>query len=191
MGYRVIQWATGSMGKSCLRAVIDHPDLDLVGLLVYTDAKVGKDAGDIARRDPTGVFATRSMDEILALKADVVIHAPRLQPSYTHHNEDIRRLLASGKNVISINGHSYPPYWGPGYARTFEEACRKGAATLFGTGLNPGFIAEKVAVAASGLCLDIDRLEIREVVRTDQIRDPPLRLRHSRLRIGLRGHRSQ
>jgi hypothetical protein len=169
MGYRVIQWATGTMGKSCLRAVIDHPDLELVGLWVHSDAKAGLDAGQIARRGPTGVIATRQMDEILALKADVVIHAPRLHPPYTAHDEEICRLLASGKNVISINGHSYPNYWGAGYARSFENACRQGASTLFGTGLNPGFIAEKIAVAASGLCLDLDRMEIREVVRCDQI----------------------
>jgi len=172
MGYRVIQWATGSMGKCCLRAVIDHPDLELVGLRVFNESKAGRDAGEIARRDATGVIATRSMDEILALKADVVIHAPRLLPSYTHYNEDICRLLASGKNVISINGHSFPQYWGRGYARAFEDACRQGAATLFGTGLNPGFIAEKIAVVASGLCLDIDRVEIRETVAANQIQDP-------------------
>jgi len=49
MKRRVIQWATGAMGKSCLRAVLDHPDMELVGLFVYGDNKVGRDAGDIAR----------------------------------------------------------------------------------------------------------------------------------------------
>ncbi|WP_157516146.1 hypothetical protein [Pseudohalioglobus lutimaris] len=30
MSIKVIQWATGSMGKTCLRAVLDHPGLELV-----------------------------------------------------------------------------------------------------------------------------------------------------------------
>jgi hypothetical protein len=60
MKYRVIQWATGSMGKTCLRAVIDHPDLELVSLYVCSDRKAGRDAGEIARRNPTGVIATSS-----------------------------------------------------------------------------------------------------------------------------------
>ncbi len=60
MKYRVIQWATGSMGKTCLRAVIDHPDLELVGLYVCSNRKAGRDAGEIARRNPTGVIATSS-----------------------------------------------------------------------------------------------------------------------------------
>ncbi|MDT8272148.1 MAG: dihydrodipicolinate reductase [Desulfomonilia bacterium] len=163
MKYRVIQWATGSMGKTCLRAVIDHPDLELVGLFVYSEQKAGRDAGDIARRSPTGVIATRNREEILALEADVVIHAPRIQPPYHHHNRDMCRLLASGKNLISINGHVYPTYHGSAYAAAFEQACRQGNATLFGTGLNPGFVAEKIASAASGICTQLESITIREV----------------------------
>lgn len=162
MRYRVVQWATGSMGKTCLRAVIDHPDLELVGLYVYSETKAGKDAGDIAGRGITGVVATRSKDEILSLDADVVIHTPRIQFPYRSHNEDICRLLASGKNLISINGHCYPAYHGVGYAGEFETACRKGGTSLFGTGLNPGFVAEKITAAATGICLDIESIQIVE-----------------------------
>ncbi len=43
--YRVVQWATGNIGTRSLRAVIEHPDLDLVGVYVYSDEKVGRDAG--------------------------------------------------------------------------------------------------------------------------------------------------
>lgn len=162
VGYRVIQWATGSMGKTCLRAVIDHPDLELVGLYVYGKGKNGLDAGDIAGRAKTGVLATRSRDEILALNADAVIHAPRIQFPYTSHNEDICRLLASGKNLISINGHCFPAAHGKRYAKFFEEACHQGGTSLFGTGLNPGFVAEKIAAAATGICLELDRISITE-----------------------------
>jgi hypothetical protein len=46
MSYKVIQWATGYIGKTCLRQVIEHPDLELAGLLVYSDKKAGRVAGD-------------------------------------------------------------------------------------------------------------------------------------------------
>jgi len=172
MKYRVVQWATGAMGITCLRAILDHPDLELVGLYVYSDSKAGKDAGEIARRDPSGVIATQSIDNILALDADVVIHAPRIQPPYTHHNETICQLLASGKNVISINGHSYPQYWGQQAIAPFETACRTGESTLFGTGLNPGFIVEKIATTATGLCSRIDNIYVSEIVKCNMIRNP-------------------
>ena len=172
MRYRVIQWATGSMGKTCLRAVIDHPDLELAGLYVYSDRKVGRDAGEIARRAPTGVIATNRIEEILALDADVVIHAPRIQFPYRRHNADMCRLLASGKNLITINGHGFPAYHGAAYAAEFERACAQGNASLFSTGLNPGFVVEKIAAAATGICLSLDAVEVREVFDVSGAPDP-------------------
>ena len=138
MTYRVIQWATGAMGKSCLRAVIDHPAMELIGLYVYGDDKAGRDAGDIARRAPTGVIATRDIDEILALEADVVIHCARLAPPYGSHDAEILKLLASGKNVISINGYSRPSHWRGERREALEAACRAGGSSLMAAGLNPG-----------------------------------------------------
>ena len=162
--YKVIQWATGSMGKTCLRAIIDHPQLELVGVYVYNPKKVGVDAGDIAHRDATGVLATNDIEEILKLAADVVFHTPQIRPPYTSHNEDICRLLSSGKNLISINGHSYPQYWGSDYCGKFEDACRTGNSTLMGGGLNPGFIADKIAAVACSVCLELKHIAITEVV---------------------------
>jgi len=172
MKYRVIQWASGAMGVNCLRAIIDHPDLELAGLFVYSDSKAGVDAGDIARRPTTGIIATNDIEDILSLDADIVVHTARIQPPYTHHNETICRLLASGKNLISINGHSYPQHWGQKAIAPFETACRTGGSTLFGTGLNPGFIVEKIATTATGLCNRIDNIFISEIVECNMVRNP-------------------
>lgn len=163
MKHRVIQWATGSMGKTCLRAVIDHPDLELAGLFVYSNKKAGRDAGEIAGRAPTGILAVNDIEDILSIDADVVIHTPRIQFPYSKHNQDIIRLLASGKNIISINGHSFPEYHGLEYAAGFDEACRKGNSTFFGTGLNPGFVVEKITAVASGICTKIESINVTEI----------------------------
>ena len=42
-----MQWATGNIGSHSLRAVIAHPNLDLVGLYVYSEDKAGRDAGEL------------------------------------------------------------------------------------------------------------------------------------------------
>jgi hypothetical protein len=172
MKYRVIQWATGTMGKTCLRAVIDHPAMELVGLYVYGEAKAGRDAGDIAKRPPTGVIATRDVDEILALDADVVIHCARLAPPYGSHDAEILKLLASGKNVISINGYSRPQHWSGARREALEAACVAGGTTLMAAGLNPGFAGEQLAVVASGVCSELDRIEVVESVDCRAVRNP-------------------
>jgi hypothetical protein len=170
--YRVIQWATGGMGKSCLRAVIDHPAMELVGVYVYGRDKVGKDAGDIARRPATGVIATNDASQILALDADVAIHAARLAPPYGSHDADILRLLASGKNVISINGYSHPRHWQDARVAALEAACQEGGTSLMNAGLNPGFAAEQLAVVATSVCTAIDHIEVVESVPCGAVRSP-------------------
>lgn len=172
MKYRVIQWATGAMGKTCLRAVIDHPAMELVGLYVYGEAKAGRDAGDIARRPPTGVIATRDVEEILALDADVVIHCARLAPPYGSHDAEILKLLAAGKNVISINGYSRAQHWTGARREALDAACAAGGTTLMAAGLNPGFAGEQLAVVASGVCSELDLIEVVESVDCRAVRNP-------------------
>jgi hypothetical protein len=170
--YRVIQWATGSIGKTCLRAVLDSPDCDLVGLYVYGAGKVGRDAGQIARRPETGVTATQDIEEILALEADVVIHAPRLQLPYEHHDEDVCRLLRSGKNVITTAGNHYPHAHGAARAALFEAACAEGGSTLFGVGVSPGVIGERLALLLASTSLDLDAIDIAEVFDASGMTSP-------------------
>jgi hypothetical protein len=160
------------MGRACLRAVIDDPRFELVGLFVYGAAKAGKDAGDIARRDPTGVIATRSVEDILALKADVVLHCPMLSDPYDGHDVDVRRLLESGKSVISINNYFEPGAFGADHAAALEASAIKGGATLAGTGVNPGWVAERMAANAVALCLSHRNVATREIIDCATVPNP-------------------
>lgn len=45
--FRTVVWATGVVGSSALRRVIAHPQLELVGVRVYSDEKAGRDAGEL------------------------------------------------------------------------------------------------------------------------------------------------
>jgi len=172
MTFRIVQWATGAMGRACLRGALDRRGLEVVGAFVYSESKVGQDVGALVRRPPIGVTATDSIDEILALDADVVIHAARLQESYDGHDDDIVRLLESGKNVVSLNGNTYPSHWRPERRSRLEQACQKGGVSFMGAGLNPGFAAEQLAVVASGVCLDVSHVIISEVVMCNLMRSP-------------------
>ncbi len=73
--YRVIQFGTGFVGHFALRAIIEHPDMELVGCWVHSDEKVGLDAGEIAGSAKTGILATSDIDALLALDADCLCSA--------------------------------------------------------------------------------------------------------------------
>ncbi len=169
---RVAQWATGAIGKTLLRGVIDRDDLELVGLYVYGEQKAGRDAGDIARRDPTGVIATRSIDELIATRPDVVLHAPRLQVPYEKHDEDLLTLLRAGVDVITTSGQHFPRAHGSEREALFLDACKTGSSTLFGVGVSPGIIGERLALGLTGASVELDSITIDEVLDARSMPDP-------------------
>lgn len=131
---RVIQWATGSVGRAAIEGILLHPDLELVGCWVHSAAKNGLDVGEIIGRDPIDVRATSSLDEILAMEADAVVYAP-LMPD----RDEVAALLRSGKNVVTPVGWFYPTERD---GAALAAACAEAGTTLHGTGINPGGTTE-------------------------------------------------
>ena len=135
MGLRVVQWATGGVGVAAINGVLEHPELELIGCWVHSKDKAGKDVGEIIGREPIGVAATDSVEEILALDADAVIYAPLMA-----NPDEVAALLRSGKNVVTPVGWVYPSERS---SAPIREAAIEGNVTLHGTGIAPGGISEK------------------------------------------------
>src|SRR6202007_2433099 len=70
---RVIQWATGGVGKAAIECVVNHPQLELVGCWVHSADKNGRDVGEILGTAALAVTASSSNEEVLALDADCVV----------------------------------------------------------------------------------------------------------------------
>jgi hypothetical protein len=140
-----------------LRAIINSPELELVGVWEYLESKTGMDAGELCGLPPTGIKATRSLEEILAIKADCVSYMPRIP-----YLDEVCALLESGKNVICTPFMHYAEALPAGDREKIREACQKGNASLYGTGINPGFAGMLLPVVMSGMSRRIDRVTIYE-----------------------------
>jgi hypothetical protein len=143
------------VGQEAIRGIVAHPELELVGVWVHSPDKVGKDAGELAGIGPLGVTATDDVDALLALDADCVVYAPVLASTGT-----VIRLLEAGTNVVTPVGWIYPGE-SPKLA-AIEDACRRGNATLHGTGINPGGITERLPLLLSSWCRDIRHVRAEE-----------------------------
>ncbi|MEE4452670.1 dihydrodipicolinate reductase [Novosphingobium resinovorum] len=141
--WRVVQWATGNIGSRSLRMVIEHPRMELVGLWVSSPEKVGRDAGELCGLPTeTGVKATNSLDEIVALDADCVLFMPQGTDW-----DALCALLASGKNVVTTRGDfHFPPRMDSEKRARIEEACAQGSTSIHSTGSSPGFVTEALAI---------------------------------------------
>jgi hypothetical protein len=154
MTLKVVQWATGGVGVAAIRGVLEHPELELVGCWVHSEAKNGRDVGDIIGTAPLGVTATDSIDDILALDADAVVYAPLLP-----NPDEVAALLRSGKNVVTPVGWLYPS---EKQAAPMREAALAGNATLHGTGIAPGGISEKFPLLLSALSTGVTFVRAEE-----------------------------
>jgi hypothetical protein len=167
--HRVIQWATGGVGRAAIEGVIAHPDLELVGCWVHSEAKDGQDVGTLIGRDPIGIAATRDVDALLATDADCVIYSPFMADPAV-----VAQILESGKNVVTPLGWFYPP---TGEREHFDAICRTAGVTLHGTGIHPGGITERFPLMVSAMSGSITHVRAEEFsdIRTygapDVIRD--------------------
>ena len=156
--YRVVQWATGNVGSRALRRVIEHPDLDLVGVYVHSQSKAGRDAGELAGIGPVGVAATNSIDDVIALKPDCVLYMP-----HVFSIDEVCRLLESGANVVSTRMELQNPVaLDAAMAGKLEEACRRGNSSVHATGSSPGFISEAMPIVMASIQRRLDSYEIFE-----------------------------
>jgi len=154
MAIRVIQWATGGVGRAAIAGVLAHPDLELVGCWVHSADKAGRDVGELCDLPPVGVVATHDIDELIALDADCVIYAPVMADPGV-----VARLLASGKNVVTPLNWFFPR--GRDESR-IEAACAEGTTSIHGTGIHPGGITERFPLMVSALSQSITHVRAEE-----------------------------
>ncbi|MGB6206708.1 dihydrodipicolinate reductase [Mycobacterium sp.] len=163
---RVFQVATGNVGSEMIKRIAAQPDLELIGVHCYSPEKIGRDAGELAGLAPNGVKATGSLEEIIAAKPDVL----------TFHgvfpDEDLYvKVLEAGINIVTtadwITGwhrdRNHPHPSGKPVSQLLQEACVKGGATFYGTGMNPG-LNQILGVVCSADVAEIENITTIESV---------------------------
>ncbi|MGV0779117.1 NAD(P)H-dependent amine dehydrogenase family protein [Mycolicibacterium sp. XJ775] len=165
MTYRVVQWTTGNVGRKSVHAIVANAELELVGCYAWAPDKVGKDVGELCGIEPLGVAATDDADALLALQPDCVVYNPMFADV-----DVLVHILGAGINVVTtsefINGHGL----GEGRDRVID-ACERGGSTIFGSGINPGFI-QLFAVVTAGISDRVDRISILESFDTTIYNSP-------------------
>ncbi len=140
---RVVQCFTGGVGAENVRRLARHPRMKLVGVLVHSEEKAGRDAGDVVGLPPLGITTTRSLDEIIALAPDAAIWSAQ-----GYDPESIARLLAAGINVYTGLGGYFLD--GEPEQALLADACRAGGSTFAAGGNIPGLISDVLPIFLTG-----------------------------------------
>ena len=146
---RVAHVGTGMTGSVALRAIIDDPALDLIGLKVSSPMKVGSDAGQLCGRPDVGIAATDDVAAVLDANPDCVAYCATAVRREDEVIADIVGYLEAGINVVTISAIPmvYPKAAPANWRDPIERAARKGSATFYATGCEPGFVSLNLPTA--------------------------------------------
>ena len=168
MGYRVVQWSTGNVGRHAIAGIDARPDLELVGVWVSSSAKEGKDAGDLAGLGRTlGITATTDAEALLALEPDCIVHTAMADDRLTEALDDLAKFLLRGINVVSSSpvflqfpeGEMATPL-----AEPIRKAAADGGASIFVNGIDPGFANVWLPLVMTSVSERIEEVRCMEIL---------------------------
>jgi 4-hydroxy-tetrahydrodipicolinate reductase len=165
MAIRVVHWGVGQTGRLALQGVIGHPGLELAGVCVSRPENAGRDAGELCDRPKTGIAATRSVEEVLALRPDCLSYFGPGMAGAAEAVENVARFLEAGVNVVTTSlGSLIQPDYAPHELRSrLEAACRRGGASFFATGIEPGYASDILPMVLLSATDRIDEVRVIEI----------------------------
>jgi 2,4-diaminopentanoate dehydrogenase len=166
--YRVVQWATGNVGRHTIAGIDAHPELELIGVWVSSAAKDGKDAGELAGLDRSlGVAATTDADALIALRPDCVVNTAMADHRLGEAIQDICRFLREGLNVVASGPVflQYPDGVMPdAMIDPIRQAATDGGSSLFVNGIDPGFANDWLPLVVTSISERIEEVRCMEIL---------------------------
>jgi 2,4-diaminopentanoate dehydrogenase len=170
---RVVQYGVGPIGASIVRLMRQKNSLEIIGAIDKDPAKAGRDLGEVvgAPDAPWGVPVLPDAQAVLAKPADVVVHSTSSYlPSVM---EQLLECVAAGCCIVSTCEElAYPFRKHPELSKKLDAAAMEEGVALVGTGVNPGFVMDKLALTLSAVAQRIDWVSAVRIVDASKRRLP-------------------
>jgi 4-hydroxy-tetrahydrodipicolinate reductase len=155
------------------RHVQERAGLELVGGVEIDPKKVGEDLGAvIGLSQPLGSAVSEALAQVLAgVQADVALHTT--SSYFDLISAQIIEILEAGLDVVSTAEElSFPWLAHPQQAAEIDAAAKRAGKTVLGTGVNPGFIMDALPLFLTGICQEVERIEVTRVINASLRRGP-------------------
>ncbi len=171
---RVIQFGLGPIGLGCANLLLDKERsglVQLVGAIDIDPRKAGRCLGELLGRECALPVRNDAEGLLQEAKPDVVVHTTG---SFLADVEDQLLLCAAaGAHVVSSSEELCYPYERDAEAsRRIDAAAKAGGVAILGTGVNPGYAMDTLALAATGVCTSVTSVRARRVVDASLRREP-------------------
>lgn len=162
---RVIQVGLGPIGQAIARTVLDTDGLKLVGAVDLAPDKAGKDLGvvlGLPRKLRTRVEGDLPR-YLRRARADLAILATASTLRET--KADLAALVQRGMHVITTcEEAAFPVPSRQSAHRELDRLARAKRVSVLGTGINPGFVMDALALMMTAACVQVNRVSVTRVV---------------------------
>jgi hypothetical protein len=164
MSVRVLHVGLGPIGAGIVRQVFERRGLKIVGAVDIDPGKVGRDLGEVVGLDRK-LRVTIHADLAATLKAsvpDVVV----LCTSSTLRAvaPQIDAILRAKTPLVSTTEElAFPWYSQRRLAASIDAAAKNAKVAVLGTGVNPGFVMDALAIMLTGVCARVDRVTVNRI----------------------------
>jgi len=159
---KTILWGFGAMGQGIAEMLLDKKGVEIVGVCDLNPELKGKTVSEVLEKGHNNVKISNDIDNVLENNADVLFLAT---DSYTSKSySKIEKVLKAGVNVISTAEEmSYPYASEPELSKKMDEIAKENNVSVLGTGINPGFVMDVLAISLTGAMTDVKGIEVRRV----------------------------
>src|SRR6266849_4472963 len=147
--------------------------IEICGAIDTDPAKVGRDLGEVvsASDAPWGIKISADADDVLEQAADVVIHST--SSSLPKVMDQLLACLKAESCVVSTCEElSYPFRTYPDLAAKLDAEAKDWGVALVGTGVNPGFVMDKLVVTLAAVSQRIEHARALRIVDASTRRLP-------------------
>ncbi len=170
---RAIQYGIGPIGASILKLMREKEAIEIVGAIDNDPAKIGKDLGEVvgAADAPWGVKVSGDIKGVLEQSADIVMHTT--SSSLPNVMDQLLACMDVGSCVVSTCEElSYPFRTHPELATQLDKAAKENGVALVGTGVNPGFVMDKLVITLAAVSQRIEHAKALRIVDAAKRRLP-------------------
>jgi len=170
---RVVQYGLGPIGLATVKAVLARPDFELVGAIDIDSDKVDRDVADLSGlKRPSGIRVSGRAEELLAVtRPKVVLHTTGSR--FDRVMAQLKACVEAGANVVSTCEELLlPSLRYPALAHELSALAEARQVSVLGTGVNPGFVMDTVALLATAPCLEVRSIRVERVVDASTRRLP-------------------
>ncbi|MGZ3442379.1 MAG: dihydrodipicolinate reductase [Polyangia bacterium] len=168
---RVCVVGLGPIGLEVARAIVSRRELLIVAAVDLSPGLAGKPLAELVPGAPADVTIVGSLDAALApgrVEALALTTTSRFAGVVADLETAIRRRVHVASTCEEM---SAPVIDSQTWAR-LDERARNADVTLIGTGVNPGFVMDRLPLQLAGACVSVSRVRVDRVVDAAKRRGP-------------------